>query len=67
MNTITLTVQGMMCHHCEAHVKTALEAVPGVASAAPNHTTGLVEITLSAPVEEATLRQAVEKAGYEVK
>ena len=66
MTTTTLTVQGMMCPHCEAHVKAALEAIPGVASAEASHKTGLVTVTLNAPVDESLLRQAVEKAGYQV-
>ena len=66
MTTTTLTVQGMMCPHCEAHVKAALEAIPGVASAEASHKTGLVTVTLNAPVDKSLLRQAVEKAGYQV-
>ena len=63
----TLQVEGMMCAHCEARVKTALEAVPGVAAAVPDHQKGMVTLTLSAPVEDALLIRAVEEQGYRVK
>ena len=59
-----LTVRGMMCAHCEARVRAALEAVPGVASATADHARGRAVVRLSAPVDDATLAAAVEKAGY---
>lgn len=64
-NSVTIKVNGMMCGHCEAAVKKALEAVPGVASAAADHEKGVAKAELSAPVEEAALKKAVEDAGYE--
>ena len=64
METI-LQVKGMMCPHCEAHVKTALEAIPGVTEAKADHNTGTVTLRTDAPVSEAALKQAVEQAGYE--
>ena len=64
--TKTLKVDGMMCSHCEARVKKALEAVPGVASAAADHTAGTAVVTLTAPVEDEALRAAVEAEDYEV-
>ena len=64
--TKTLKVEGMMCMHCEARVKKALEAVPGVESALADHTAGTAVVTLSAPVEEEALRQAVEAQDYRV-
>lgn len=64
MQTKTLTVEGMMCAHCEAHVKQALEALPGVQSAEASHESGTATVTLSAPVEDAALCHAVEEAGY---
>lgn len=60
-----LAVQGMMCAHCEAHVRKALEAVPGVASATADHEKGVAEVVLSAPVDAAALVAAVKAAGYE--
>ena len=62
----TLKVEGMMCAHCEARVKKALEAVPGVETAAADHTAGTVVVTLSAPVADEALRAAVEAQDYKV-
>ena len=59
-----IKVEGMMCPHCEAHVKKALEEIPGVASAVANHTAGTATVTLSADVDVAVLRAAVEAQGY---
>ena len=64
--TKTLKVEGMMCSHCEARVKKALEAVPGVESAVADHTAGTAVVTLSAPVEDEALRAAVEAQDYQV-
>lgn len=61
----TIAVNGMMCMHCEMHVKNALEALDGVEAAEADHTAGRVELTLSKAVEEAELKKAVEGAGYE--
>ncbi len=64
--TKTLKVEGMMCPHCEARVKKALEAVPGVESAVADHTAGTAVVTLTAPVDNETLRTAVEAQDYKV-
>ena len=64
--TKTLKVEGMMCPHCEARVKKALEAVPGVESAVADHTAGTAVVTLSAPVENDVLQAAVEAQDYKV-
>ena len=64
--TKTLKVEGMMCMHCEARVKKALEAVPGVESAVPDHSAGTAVVTLNAPVADEALRAAVEAQGYQV-
>jgi len=64
--TKTLKVEGMMCGHCEARVKKALEAIPGVQSAVADHTAGTAVVTLAAPVEDETLRAAVEAQDYKV-
>ena len=61
----TINVNGMMCMHCEMHVKKALEALDGVEAAAPDHNAGKVELTLSRAVDAAELKKAVEDAGYE--
>ena len=62
----TLKVEGMMCMHCEARVKKALEAVPGVESAVADHAAGTAVVTLSAPVADEALRAAVEAQDYKV-
>ena len=62
----TLKVEGMMCVRCEARVKKALEAVPGVENAVADHSSGTAVVTLSAPVENETLRAAVEAQNYKV-
>ena len=62
----TMKIDGMMCGHCEAAVKKALEAIDGVASAEVSHTDGTAVVTLSKPVENAALRKAVEDKDYTV-
>ena len=60
----TIKVEGMMCPRCEAHVKSALEAIPEVESAVADRVTGTATVTLSADVAETVLRAAVEAEGY---
>ncbi len=60
-----IKVNGMMCAHCEAHVKKALEAIDGIESAVANHEENLVTITNSKDVDEALIKEAVTEAGYE--
>ena len=62
----TMKIEGMMCGHCEAAVKKALEAVDGVASAEVSHTSGTAVVTLSKPVDNAVLKKAVEDKDYTV-
>ena len=62
----TMKIEGMMCGHCEAAVKKALEAVDGVASADVSHTSGTAVVTLSKPVNNAVLKKAVEDKDYTV-
>lgn len=59
-----LKVEGMMCPHCEAHVKKALEAIPGVTAAVASHVAGTATVTLSEDVDVAVLKAAVEAEGY---
>jgi Cu2+-exporting ATPase len=61
-----MKIEGMMCPRCEAHVVKALKAVAGVADAVADHTADKATITLSAPVEDAVLKAAVEEEGYTV-
>lgn len=60
-----IKVNGMMCAHCEAHVKKALEAIEGIETAVASHEENLVTIVKSADVEESLIKTAVEEAGYE--
>ena len=59
-----ITVTGMMCQHCEAHVKQALEKIPGVTSATADHDKNLVTLELCEKVTEEDIKKAVEDAGY---
>ena len=62
----TLKITGMMCAHCEATVKKALEAVPGVTEAKVSHQAGTAVVTLASDVPNDTLKQAVEAKDYTV-
>ncbi len=62
----TLTVEGMMCPHCEARVKKALEALPEVAEAVVSHEAGTAIVTLNAEVADDVLKKAVEAQDYTV-
>ena len=62
----TLHVEGMMCGHCEARVKKALEALPEVQEAVVSHEAGTAIVTLSANVSDETLKKAVEAQDYTV-
>ena len=64
--TKTMKIDGMMCGHCEARVRKALEAMPQVSSAEVSHTQGTAVVTLSAPIDDAALKQAVEAQDYKV-
>lgn len=63
--TTEVKIKGMMCAHCEAHVKKALEALDGVESAAPDKDAGNAVLTLSKEVSADAVKAAVEDAGYE--
>ena len=62
----TLKVEGMMCGHCEARVKKALEALPEVTEAVVSHEAGTAIVTLSADVADDVLKKAVEDQDYKV-
>ena len=68
---LTMRIDGMMCAHCEARVKAALEAVDGVQSAAASHDAGTAVVTLKADADENALKPllkaVVEENDYEVK
>jgi Cu2+-exporting ATPase len=65
--TKIMNVEGMMCMHCEARVKKALEAIPGVTEALPDHEKNICTVTLSQDVPDDVLKAAVEAQGYTVK
>ncbi len=62
---MTIKVKGMMCQHCEAHVKEALEKVENVVSAKADHEKGIVELETKGQVSLQALKDAVTSAGYE--
>ncbi len=64
--TKTLNVEGMMCEHCEARVKKALEAIEGVENAVADHNANTAVVTLNAEVSDDVLRKAVEDQDYKV-
>lgn len=64
--TKTIKIDGMMCPHCEATVKKALEAIDGVTSAVASHTEKQATVELSKDVDTAVLEQAVVEAGYTI-
>ena len=64
-HTVTLKIRGMMCGHCEAAVRKALEAIPGVASVAADHEKSIAVVDLAVPVDEAAFKKAIEDEGYE--
>lgn len=62
----TMNIEGMMCAHCEARVKKALEAVSGVETAEVSHESGTAVVTLSADASSDALKSAVEAQDYKV-
>ena len=64
--TKTMKIEGMMCGHCEAAVKKALEALPQVAEAAVSHENGTAVVTLNEAVTDEVLKKAVEDQDYTV-
>lgn len=64
--TKEMKIEGMMCGHCEASVRKALEAVPGVSEAAVSHEKGTAVVTLNTEVSDETLKKAVEDQDYKV-
>jgi Cu2+-exporting ATPase len=64
--TKTMKIEGMMCPHCEAAVKKALEAFSQVDDTKVSHEQGTAVLTLNADVSDDELKKAVEDAGYKV-
>ena len=67
MTEKTLRVEGMMCQHCEMHVKKALEAIDGVTEAIASHEKKEVLVKLSKDVPDEAFAAAIKEAGYEMK
>jgi len=64
--TKTISIEGMMCEHCERAVKNALEALDGVTLAEVSHKKGSAVVTLEKEVPDADLKKAVEEEEYSV-
>ena len=64
--TKTMKIEGMMCGHCEAAVKKALEALDGVEAAEVSHEKGTAVVTLAKEVEDEVLKKTVEEKDYQV-
>ena len=62
----TMKIEGMMCGHCEAAVKKALEAMDTVVAANVSYKTGTAVVTLSAPTDDALLKKTVEAEDFTV-
>lgn len=63
---VTMKIEGMMCGHCEAAVKKALEALPTVESAEVSHESGTAVVKLTEQTDFAVLKKAVEDKDYKV-
>ena len=63
-NTVTIKVKGMMCGHCEARVKNALEELPFVDEAVTSHEQGTAALSISGEMDEKAIKKAVSDAGY---
>ncbi len=61
-----LKIEGMMCSHCEKHVKEALENIQEVQKAKVDYKKGIAELALKSEIPEEILQKAVEEAGYKV-
>ncbi len=63
---ITMYIKGMMCHHCEASVKNALEALPQVQEAIPDFQKGIAVVKLCCDISDSALKKAVTHEGYKI-
>lgn len=66
MMTKTIKIEGMMCGHCEAAVKKALEALDQVEAAEVSHEAGTAIVTLNGEISDDVLKKAVEEKDYTV-
>ena len=60
----TLKIEGMMCEHCEASVKKALEALPFIISAIPNHSENIATVEVEGDFDEEKVREVIEGKDY---
>lgn len=65
-STVTVKIKGMMCEHCENHVRSALEALPEVSEAVVSHKEGTAILTMAGALNEKQIKKAVDEAGYKV-
>ena len=63
---ITLKIEGMMCPHCEARVKSSLEAIDGVTEVIPSHTDKKAIVKLSKEIDVNVLKETVVAQGYQI-
>ena len=66
MSTTTVTVTGMTCGHCVSSVREEIGSIPGVTAVGVDLASGRVDIDSETPIEQATLAQAVDEAGYQL-
>jgi copper chaperone CopZ len=66
MSEAVYSVSGMSCGHCESAIAQEIGALPGVTSVRAVASTGLVTVDSEQPLDEATVRAAVDEAGYEL-
>ena len=65
-STATYTVSGMTCSHCVASVTEEVTSIPGVTDVQVDLASGAVTVTSETPVDEATVKAAIDEAGYEL-
>ncbi|MET8546703.1 copper chaperone [Kitasatospora xanthocidica] len=65
-STITYTVSGMSCGHCEKAISEEVSALAGVTGVAADATAGTVTISSAAPLDDEQVRAAIDEAGYEL-
>ncbi|MCQ2416400.1 MAG: heavy metal translocating P-type ATPase [Oscillospiraceae bacterium] len=65
MTNLAIEIKGMMCPHCEAHVRKALEAMEGVTVVSVSHEDALAVVNTAAEADEAAFRKVIEDAGYQ--
>ena len=66
VNEVTLKIKGMMCGHCEARIKKALEALDGTVSAEADYETGIAVLKTTENVSDKLIRDTINKEGYKL-